>query len=1479
MSDDLTCREDISSSLFDDSDIPKAPEKRTTNLGNPVLLTATPTSGSSSTPSVIRFQPDARITYNRSNDTTFTTYRKPTFSHMTRHGVIPPVVMPRTIPRDSGSENGLELRPSQIQQSSSNFNASIKPLGNNAAPFFPPKREFDSRQVMNRSVSGGMTIQNPLQSSGQHITTVIQPTAKIYKTLNDGQGRKITRVNVPNIGRIAHIATSASPQVTRAVIPIRQPSGGQISRPNILRATKIQATTARALQQRTSSASEQNASDSKVVDINVLKTPDLKNDSKVETKTVLHATDIRNGNSQIVTPQSTVIISCGLSGPQLAQQTLTTSVARKRGRKQEILKDDNSSVGPPVTNIVVANPIIVKPVFTETTQQNDNEPKTRRRGGGRKKKMDTEGTGIKEPPKKRGRKNKITEDSIIDAELAPNMNNGTSEEVNQSLGQTKDERIQESIDALFSSPVPSFLENLSAPGSGKSGIESGKKVKVPKTQKVPRPPKLPKSPKPPKEIKKDKEQNDNKEGKVSKPSRGKKQANEIKTNLVVTIDNNSNSDKKALTSKSPINNRSTNKTVQMKTDNKSKSQEIIRNNMTNDEQDPKKRLSQVNFDSSSDQPSKTTSLKDLRVMQLLKDHKASELKKTQQKGEIEKSDKKANKKNVRATLGNAKTTNEFLNGISKNDEAVIKRKLNGKLSSASSDACKSVSSGSGKNVQFRNESTIYNASAKSTTTLSTKNLPLRGILKNKPVLSNIMKKISQNSSKNLNTPSTVNIRTIVPEPAVPGPSNVKVIQPTLLVNNTSKTISSSHISTLKEKEKSASVEAVNGKQSGPIKPPSTIPGPSEIARNSILPSKETLQKNSPLLSINTSDKTSKDIIEKLLKEMSKKSAGEKLEYIRTFGLYRKMSDVEKAAVHALCDMSKGVGKPVNNDPDYTAEMKKKCEEKLKEIAQIERNDMSVLQRNLLQKLKNQRLINLSRSKSKNVRSESSKKLSCYDKKSNHNSLMVKNDNSYDGGNKKILRFKDKELKDIIIYSDSKEEIAENLLNETFDIVINGKKSTFIGGFSVSKHCKVKADQKIKSKTSKSFIIKRNTIRARRNRRKVTIEKEQKGTIAKGDISLQTTQNNSLFRHKRLNMMYDDTYGVKPYSVAEARFIKKYNLSETFRYIDSNQVKRLMLDFFRKIDSPLKYSKRAFFYQLLKNKKIFGNTKLARERMRLIIEHINKKLIETKQKPFSLLSRCEILRTTPGVLKSIFKPFNIFPLNKRKVMKCPTISNYIINSKIIHGMAWEHIGLLYPERKQGLVDDINKLKKIMPVNQDLVNLYEEHVLVGFEKYKPVPSTYYKAVYPILHPEVTKLFTLVDEDIDPNISKVYKNGRCYNVPGDDFFYSHGSIKERETPQYPQLNEYASPTLGIKLDEDFEKLQGRVQRLLKNDTMERIEKLSDEEILKTYELNKRSFEGTWLHNSWGTLAHWGEVAAGACVKADFAEAETLSTWLNAC
>uniref|UniRef100_A0A0K0FJQ1 Histone-lysine N-methyltransferase n=1 Tax=Strongyloides venezuelensis TaxID=75913 RepID=A0A0K0FJQ1_STRVS len=1470
MSDDLTCREDISSSLFDDSDIPKAPEKRTTNLGNPVLLTATPTSGSSSTPSVIRFQPDARITYNRSNDTTFTTYRKPTFSHMTRHGVIPPVVMPRTIPRDSGSENGLELRPSQIQQSSSNFNASIKHLGNNAAPFFPPKREFDSRQVMNRSVSGGMTIQNPLQSSGQHITTVIQPTAKIYKTLNDGQGRKITRVNVPNVGRIAHIATSTSPQVTRAVIPIRQPSGGQISRPNILRATKIQATTARAIQQRTSSTSEQNTSDSKTVDINVLKTPDLKNDSKVETKTVLHATDIRNGNSQIVTPQSTVIISCGLPGSQLTQSTLTTSVVRKRGRKQEILKDDNSSVGPPVTNIVVANPIIVKPVFTENTQQNDNEPKTRRRGGGRKKKMDTEGTGVKEPPKKRGRKNKITEDSIIDAELADIVNNGTSEEINQSFSQTKDERIQESIDALFSSPVPSFLENLSVPGSGKSGIESGKKAKVPKTQKVP---------KPPKESKKDKEPNDNKEGKVSKPSRGRKQANEMKNNLLVTIDNNSMNDKKALTSKSPTNNRSTNKTVQMKTDNKSKSQEIIRDNITNDEQDPKKRLSQVNFDSSSEQLSKTTSLKDLRVMQLLKDHKASELKKIQQKGEIEKSDKKGNKKNVKTTLSSAKTTNDFLNGIIKNDEAINKRKLNGKLSSASSDACKSVSSGFGKNVQFRNESTIYNISAKSTTTSSSKNLPLRGILKNKPVLSNIMKKISQNSSKNLNTPSTVNIRSIVPEPAVPGPSNVKVIQPTLLVNNTSKIIPSSHISTLKEKEKSVSVEAVNDKESGPIKQPPTKPDPSEISKNTILLSKEILQKNSSLLSINTSDRISKDIIEKLLKEMSKKSAGEKLEYIRTFGLYRKMSDVEKAAVNALCDMSKGVGKPVNNDPDYTAEMKKKCEDKLMEIAQIERDDMSVLQRNLLQKLKNQRLINLSRSKSKNVRSESSKKLSSCDKKANNNGLMVKNNNSYDEENRKILKFKEKGLKDIIMYSDSKEEIAENLLNETFDIVINGKKSTFIGGFSVSKHCKVKADQKIKSRMSKSFIIKRNTIRARRNRRKVTIEKEQKSTIAKGDISLQTTQNNSLFRHKRLNMVYDDTYGTKPYSVAEARFIEKYNLSETFRYIDSNQVKRLMLDFFRKIDSPLKYSKRAFFYQLLKNKKIFGNTKLAKERMRLIIEHINKKLIETKQKPFSLLNRCEILRTTPEVFKSIFKPFNIFSLRKRKEIKCPTISNYIINSKIIHGMAWEHIGLLYPERKQGLVDDINKLKKIMPVNQDLVNLYEEHVLVGFEKFKPVPSTYYKAVYPILHPEVTKLFTLVDEDIDPNISKVYKSGRCFNVPGDDFFYSHGSIKERETPLYPQLNEYASPTLGIKLDEDFEKLQGRVQQLLKNDTMEKIEKLSDDEILKTYELNKRSFEGTWLHNSWGTLAHWGEVAAGACVKADFAEAETLSTWLNAC
>ncbi|CEF70829.1 Store-operated calcium entry-associated regulatory factor [Strongyloides ratti] len=1471
MSDDLTCREDIPLSLFDDVENAKVPEKRTSNPGNPILLTSTTTPTSSGTPNVIRFQPDSRITYSRNNDNTFTTYRKPPFSHMTRHGVIPPVVMPRTIPRDSGSENGLELRPSQIQQSNSSFSTTIKPLGNNAAPFFPPKREFDSRQVLNRSVSGGMTIQNPLQSPGQHVTTVIQPTSKIYKTISDGQGRMITRVNVPKISRITQLNTN--PQVTRTVIPIRQTTSGQISRPNILRATKIQATAARNLQQRTPSISEQKptTTDSKLIDNGLIKSTDQKSDAKVETKTVLHVTDIRNGAPQVITPQSTVIISCGLPGTQSSQQSSTTPIVRKRGRKQEILKDDSCHIGPPVTNIVVANPIIVKPVFNDGQQPNEGEPKTRRRGGGRKKKIDSENLVVKEPPKKRGRKNEANcVDKVNESETVPitvQINNQIDDS-NKKVDISKDDLIQESIDALFSSPVQPFLGKLNTTSSGQASNEIGKKGR---TAKTPRVPKQPKTPRVPRESKKDKEQNENKDVKSIKTTRSRKLPNEKQVTPQTQVILVTTNEKKIITPKVPLNTSLLGKTTQVKSDNKSKDLEIVKNKVVINKCDGKKRLPQTNLqNNSNNQSSKTTSLKDLRVMQLLKDHKASELTKNLTKEDTNKNEKKINKKIVRGILNNSKVADIIDdNKDVKNDNIIVKGKNDDETLDKLSDDKKSTTNlnNCGRNVQFKNESIVYNLSEKPREILKKSNLPLHGILKNKSVVSSITQTIPQIKNVSLNNSNNVKIRSIIPEPAIPGPSNVKIIPPPLINNNT-KVITTSQNIKSKEIDKNVSNKTVVEKSSIPIKPPPTVSGPPGISKNTTSIPSETQQKNPPLADINNYAITSKDVIEHLLKEISKKSVSEKLEYVRIFSIYNKMTDVEKTAVHALCDMSKGLGKPVNNDPSYIEMMKKKCEEKLKEIAQIERDDMSTLQKNLLQKLKYQKFLNQSKRKSKKVNDIDKSKIN------NHTKASRKNKQE----DVKKLKEKEKKLRDIVMYTDSKNEICEKILNETFNMVMNGKKSTFIGGFSVSKHCKVKADQKIKPKLSKSFIIKRNIMRSRREYKKLVLKKEQEAFFSEANNSIQTTQNNSLFRHKRLCMKYNDCYATKPYSVAEAKFIKKYNLSETFRYIDCNQVKRLMFDFFRKIDSPLKYTKRAFFYQLLKNKKVFGETKAAKEKLKMLIEHINKKLIKTKQKPFSLLSRCEILRTTPGILKSIFKPFKIFSKEKRKKMKCPGISNYLLNSKIIHGMAWEHIGSLHPERKQGLVDDINRLKKIMPVDQHLINLYEEHVLVGFEKYKPVPSTFYKAVYPILHPEVTKLFTLVDEDIDPNITKVYKNGRCYNVPGDDFYYSHGSIKQRETPQYPQLNEFASPTLGIKLDEDFEKLQGKIQNILKNDDVERINKLSDEEVLKTYELNKRSFEGTWLHNSWGTLAHWGEVVAGACVKADVAEAEALKTWLNA-
>uniref|UniRef100_A0AAF5DJG8 Store-operated calcium entry-associated regulatory factor n=1 Tax=Strongyloides stercoralis TaxID=6248 RepID=A0AAF5DJG8_STRER len=1451
MSDDLTCREEIPLSLFDDVDNAKIPEKRTSNSGNPVLLTSTTTPTSSGTPNVIRFQQDNRITYNRNNDNTFTTYRKQPFSHMTRHGVIPPVVMPRTIPRDSGSENGLELRPSQIQQSNNNFPTTIKPLSNSAAPFFPPKREFDSRQVLNRNVSGGMTIQNPLQSPGQHVTTVIQPASKIYKTVSDSQGRMITRVNVPKISRITHLATN--PQVTRTVIPIRQTTNGQVPRPNILRATKIQASAARNLQQRTSSTSETKVTtpDSKSSDNGLPKSNEQKVDSKVETKTVLHFTDLRNGIPQVIAPQSAVIISCGVPGTQLSQQAKTTPIGRKRGRKQEILKDDDCHVGPSVTNIVVANPIIVKPVFNDGQQQNEGEPKTRRRGGGRKKKVDNENSSIKEPPKKRGKKSEMNfVDKVDDSKTISPLTNNSIEDVNKSVIQSKDDYIQESIDALFSSPVQPFLGKINSLNSSQTSNEIGKKGKATKTPRIPKQPKMPKVPK---DTKKDKEQGDNKEGKTSKISKNKKLLNDKQLTVSGQVLLTTTNDKKTVTSKSSLNNSLTNKANQLKGESKLKDLEIIKNNVGINDSDGKKHLSQINLNQNSySQPSKTTSLKDLRVMQLLKDHKTSELTKNLTKENINKIDKKTNKKVVKGTLNNSKIVDSTNNTKDVNDDNRFGKGIlkDNKIDMLSDEKkSRSTPNTSGKNVQFKSESTVFNLLDEPPESSNKSNLPLHGILKNKSTTSSVIKKNPQSIITSLNNSNIVKIRNIIPEPAIPGPSNVKTMATSSQITSNGNVIKTTQISINKEIDKNILNKSTIEETSESIKSSHTTSESLDIEKSITSLPLETLQKISPLVDINTYGTTSKDIIEQLFKEISKKSASEKLEYIRTFALYNKMTEVEKIAVHALCDMSKGLGKPVNNDSTYIDLMKKKCEEKLEEIAQIERDDMSALQKNLHQKLRYQKLLNQSKGKVKKASKEEDKIIKNIDNIKNQNKAFKKNEKN----NIKKLKEKEKKLKDIIMYTDSKNEICEKILNETYNVIMNGKKSTFIGGFSISKHCKVKADQKIKPKLSKSFILKRNTIRAKKEYKKLVSKKEQEAIFTEANNSIQTTQNNSLFRHRRLCMKYNECYASKPYSVAETKFIKKYNLSETFKYIDSNQVKRLMFDFYRKIDSPLKYTKRAFFYQLLKNKKIFGETKDAKEKLKMLIEHVNQKLIKTKQKPFSLLNRCDILRTTPGISKLIFKQFNIFSSLRRKKMKCPSISNYLINSKLIHGMAWEHIGILYPERKQGLIDDINKIKKIMPVNQNLINLYEENVLVGFEKYKPTPSTYYKAVYPILHPEVTKLFTLVDEDIDPNISKVYKNGRCYNVPGNDFYYSHGSIKERETPQYPQLNEFSSPTLGIKLDEDFEKLHGKIQQLLRNNDVERIHKLSNEEVFKTYELNKRSLDGTWLHNTWGTLAHW--------------------------
>uniref|UniRef100_A0A0N4ZHF2 Store-operated calcium entry-associated regulatory factor n=1 Tax=Parastrongyloides trichosuri TaxID=131310 RepID=A0A0N4ZHF2_PARTI len=1582
MAEDLTCREDIPASLFDDIDNAKIPEKRNTNPGNPIIMTPTINS-SSGTPNVIRFQPESRLSYTRNNEGNYASYRKPAFSHMTRHGAIPPVVMPRTIPRDSGSENGLELRPSQIQQSSTNFSSGIKSLGNSTAPFFPPKREFDSRQVVSRSVSGGMTLQNPMQLSGQHYSTLIPPASKVYKTVNDSQGRTLARVTMPSLNRLSHVNSS---QITRTVIPVRTPVAPPINRPNILRATKIQATAARTLQQKNLLTSDNNTNGS-----------DLKNDNKLDVK----SKDVKNGVVNLITATPTVIVPCGTT----VLQGATQPTIRKRGRKQEILKDDNYSIGPPVANIVVANPIIAKPVINTTPNSNETEPKTRRRGGGRKKKLEIENNNSNEPPKKRGRQKDSTIAKKNETQNQPSTNAGLEQiSVDVTKAQTKDERIQESIDALFSSPVPNFLDSFNTSGNNSINNEVGKKGKGTKSPRIPRAPKAPKEEKPPKEPKPTKATKDTKKGKDAKLSeetkttpkggRGRKNVTEGTTaNKVVQVIQET-SDKKV----------SNNKDAQKQKDSKLKS------NVIATESNIKKRLNEIN---SQNKLKDNTRASNMRVLQLLEEHKKSELVKTMNKDSEENGNKVNLKKGKIVTLPSTSPIKGVSRGDKNNKNDIPISNSNTNKDTIDENSSKNTSV-SGKSVRFNNELMYLNMSSKPTKKFSLPESSKGGILKNKSALSELLQKLLAYSSKK-NNPTSGSTRSLLSENPLSSLSqeNFSVFfnknPGAVSVGNTTidipldksmpfipqlrpipKESPDKNISSTESQDKDPSNEpdkdklspSLSSKPRGPIIPPPAVAGPSGVKTAPYIPpTKDTLkkdglkkdtatltsnegsklnilkidsckqnssdlngskidsgklniiEKNTPLINVanidlantdiskinisnlegrkinvcNTNDEqsdatkltqnenkltknnltaedlkkvgiTPKHIIQALVKEILKRNISERQFYLKALQIYNTLDETERSAVKVLSNfLTQTNNETVKQDPKYIEEMKAKIAQKEKEIADLENKDIKAKQSKLLQQMRKQKILNMSKVKAKKKEIKITKKNKNIDKTINKLGINKKTNNI-------ISKNKEKKSTDVTnnkdtLFSEFRNEVVDDIMKNSFPLIPKSKKKVLLKNFPTVQLSQINEEEKIKPNLSKRFLKKRNNIRLEEiKHRKLVASKEEEASLVPANNTLQTTQNNSLFRHKRLDMNYDTSYGIKPYSVAEAKFIKKYKLSEAFKYIDSSQVKRLMLDFFKKIDSPIKYSRKAFLHQLLKNRKPGGNSKAAIKASKLIIKHINENLAKPIEKPFDLLERCEILRSNHGIMKSVFKPFNIFSEKKRKYLKTPSITQFLTNSKLIHGLAWNHIGALHPERKQGLIEDIKKLKKIMPINQHLINLYEEHVLVGFEHYKPVPSTYYKAVYPILHPEVTKLFTLVDEDIKPNISKVYnKKGRCFNVPGEDFFYSHGSIKERKTPVYPQLNEFMSPILGIKLDEDFSKLENKVQSLLNDDTFKKIADMSDEEVNKVYELNKRSFEGPWLHNTWGNLAHWGEVVAGASVKADFAEADTINTWLD--